>query len=1105
MPDRLNTSFQNILLTLKRYNNQTFELLYVSSEIKQVLSEGEKFFQETFFNRIFPTLEAAVFEFLFNTLGNGDKIICPLIIGQNFFHLVQIEGYVISQEDQSYLVNALISPIQQKNPGKFSWLMDAPNGKIYSGKNSGKPLHNKLKWNTFLLKKFPFLESEKLIAFQESSIDGLLPIFPEHIYLSRKSLTNGFWIFQLDYFQSLPDKSESSQPVLEPLPIRLIYYEYFPDRAEIQWSGGLEEILGYPDSFFEALSKEGWKNLIHPEDRKIYEKGLAHSSSIVYRILHRNGYHIFLHEEIKEYRKDKVQEKMILGIIRDISEIKELEKDLLDNKTMLEELTGVVPGMVYMLKTFPDLSHKFMFVSENIRQLAEIEPHELLEDEKTLMDLVHPLDFATLIQTDKDAYERGTKFECSFRIVTASGKTKWIYGASNRLEKYQKESIWAGILIDITYTKDKEKESSINLRKYKSLFEENPLPIFQYDRDGIVLDVNKSFLQKIGLDDSQIIIGKNMFDLIGDQPIGNAYRDSILKGYGFYEGPYISFFSNKLFHLRLTTKTMDDGNSFQAILEDISEQEYVHNILAHLTESTSRFSGQKFFDKLTSILSERFQMGHCFIAEVNEEITQAKIISYSKKGRKVSNYSYNIEQTPCLECLNSENPIVYTKDVYKHFPNSKTLVDEKISSYLGVPITDMQNKRVGLLVLMDKKPLLSGTAISPVLTILADRIGSELDRMNYENKLVNSELLFRSIAENFPKGTVEVLDKKLTYIYTEGKEYKTSGIDPKKLIGTPHLSKYESFVSNDVREYLDKILQGESVMFEVIIGDQYYLKSGVPLVDKTGEIDRILLVTQNITETKIAEEEREQLIRDLKSQNEELQRFAYIISHNLRAPIVNISSLLELYEEEKSVDPDNKEVIDNLKISTSILNSTLQDLIDVVSIKKNKLPKIEKVDFLLLCHNIEMSLHKQINESGALIHKDFSKAPNISYIYSHLENFLINLTTNAIKYKHPDRKPVINIRSEEDGGFTVIHFEDNGIGLDLDRYGERLFGLYQRFHSHVEGKGLGLYLVREQIRSHDGNLKVSSQVGVGTTFSIYLNQLRSNIEDLKNGKPNHHA
>jgi signal transduction histidine kinase len=253
-------------------------------------------------------------------------------------------------------------------------------------------------------------------------------------------------------------------------------------------------------------------------------------------------------------------------------------------------------------------------------------------------------------------------------------------------------------------------------------------------------------------------------------------------------------------------------------------------------------------------------------------------------------------------------------------------------------------------------------------------------------------------------------------------------------------------------------------------------------------------VTQNITETKIAEEEREQLIRDLKSQNEELQRFAYIISHNLRAPIVNISSLLELYNLENPADPENKEIMENLIMATDILTGTLQDLIEVVSIKKNRAPKIEPINFQLAFHNTERSLFKQLQKSGTIIHKNFEKAPQISYIYSHLENFLINLTTNAIKYKHPDRNPEIHISTYPEGEFIILEFRDNGIGIDLDRYRDRLFGLYQRFHSHVDGKGLGLYLVREQIRAHKGTLKVSSVVDEGTTFYLYLKNLKPVLE-----------
>jgi signal transduction histidine kinase len=397
---------------------------------------------------------------------------------------------------------------------------------------------------------------------------------------------------------------------------------------------------------------------------------------------------------------------------------------------------------------------------------------------------------------------------------------------------------------------------------------------------------------------------------------------------------------------------------------------------------------------------------------------------------------------------------------------------------------------------MDTNPIQYCPAYETVLKILADRIGAELSRISYEKRLINSELLFRSIAENFPKGTVEVLDTNYTYVYTDGKEYHQQGINPNELVGKNILERYNEEIAEEIEIYLKRVLEGKTVIFEVLIDKQYYLKSGVPLKNDLDEIDRILLVTQNITEAKKAEEERNHLIKDLKSQNEELQRFAYIISHNLRAPIVNITSLLDLYNNGNPNDPENVEIIDNLKVATDILNNTLQDLIDVVAIKKNKLPKIEKVDFNNLVSNIETSLNKQLAESKAIIVKNFSQSSSINYVYSHLENFLTNLTTNAIKYRNHNRQLKINIKTYLDGEYTVIEFKDNGIGIDLERYGDRLFGLYQRFHSHVEGKGLGLYLVREQIRAHDGNLHVESEVGVGTTFYVYLKNLLINTKEI---------
>jgi PAS domain S-box-containing protein len=1075
--------FRNILLTLKRYHDNTYELLYISSEIKKIIQEGDKFYKESFFTEIFPTLPHKLFDFLYTGLGTGERFICPLVVNKNSFLCVLIEGYVISQEDNSYLINVLISLKEWPTHIKFSWLLNRETGTVLSDFNQENPVNSIEELVGFLSRKFDFVDKDIISTFLFSGEKNRITIFPNHLYLTKKPIGNNFLEINLEYAHS----GEQSEGNIESNS-ELIYYEYYPKTDKLQLSGAVEKILGYSKSFFENYTGKDWEKLVHPEDLHVFRNNFGRLGRMVYRILHHNDNYVFIESEIT-----KVDESgnLILGFLSDITALKEIERDLLNNKSVLDELTGVVPGMVYLLKANPDHSHNFIFVSEGCRQLTELDPGMIIENEENLARLVHEEDREHLNLADRNAYLTDSKFESYFRIITPSGNEKWIYGASNRLKKYENESIWAGFFVDFTYTKLKEFESSLHLKRYKTLFKENPLPIIQYDHNGIILDVNKKFISKIDLDNPNLLIGRNLFDLLGHNPIRKAYQESIEKGYGFYEGPYVSYFNKKLFHVRMTSKEIEKGKTYQAILEDITEQEFVHNVISQLTEKTSKFSGKQFFDELTQFLGEKLQMDHCFIAEITDNELISNVVSYFKKGDRGDLFSYNLENSPCLDCMKKEEPYLILANAKNLYPNDIGLQKLDISTYMGVPITDLNNNRLGILVLMDEKERPYNINLSGLLMVLADRIGAEISRMNYEKRLISSELLFRSIAENFPKGTVEVLDKKLIYVYADGKEFQLMGINPKELIGTPHLSKYESYISKEVRKYLDRVLQGESVMFEVIIGDQYYLKSGVPLINDQGEIDRILLVTQNITETKQAEEEREQLIRDLKSQNEELQRFAYITSHNLRAPIVNISSLLELYDEENPSNIENREVIDNLRVSTTILNSTLEDLIEVVSIKKNKIPKVELIDFRQLTLNVERSLSKQILDSKAEIHKDFSNARSINYIYSHLENFLINLMTNAIKYKHPDRNPVILIKTSLENNYTVLTFEDNGIGIDLERYGDRLFGLYQRFHSHVEGKGLGLYLVREQIRAHDGNLKVNSIVGKGTTFSIYLRNLKS--------------
>ena len=132
------------------------------------------------------------------------------------------------------------------------------------------------------------------------------------------------------------------------------------------------------------------------------------------------------------------------------------------------------------------------------------------------------------------------------------------------------------------------------------------------------------------------------------------------------------------------------------------------------------------------------------------------------------------------------------------------------------------------------------------------------------------------------------------------------------------------------------------------------------------------------------------------------------------------------------------------------------------------------------------SISNTMESKGVIIEKDFSGASSVKFSDTYLESILLNLLTNSIKYAHPDRKPLIRIRTMKnpyDGGIKLI-YSDNGIGMDMQRIKNRIFGLYQRFHNNADSKGIGLYLIHSQITALGGTIEVDSEENVGTTFTI---------------------
>lgn len=228
---------------------------------------------------------------------------------------------------------------------------------------------------------------------------------------------------------------------------------------------------------------------------------------------------------------------------------------------------------------------------------------------------------------------------------------------------------------------------------------------------------------------------------------------------------------------------------------------------------------------------------------------------------------------------------------------------------------------------------------------------------------------------------------------------------------------------------------------------------------------------------------QENLMDELTLQNQQLNDFANMTSHNLRSPAANITSLVAAIEEDSTID-EYKMIFDMLRKVAHNLNESLNQLMEVLHIRKNRSIEKETILFDDVFTKITETLQGEILKSNAEITSDFANAAQISYSPIYLESVFHNLISNALKYRDPARTPVIHVSTEFKNHHIYLHVTDNGLGIDLAKNGHKLFGMNQVFHKHPEAKGIGLFMTKAQIETMKGRISVESQVGKGTHFTV---------------------
>ena len=258
--------------------------------------------------------------------------------------------------------------------------------------------------------------------------------------------------------------------------------------------------------------------------------------------------------------------------------------------------------------------------------------------------------------------------------------------------------------------------------------------------------------------------------------------------------------------------------------------------------------------------------------------------------------------------------------------------------------------------------------------------------------------------------------------------------------------------------------------------------------DSEGKPLRVIGTHTDISAQKEKELELVRTMELYSQQNSRLLNFSHIVSHNLNTQAGNIKTLLDFIESDDD-EESNKEMLVSLRTVSNDLNETIANLTQLVHIESNTNIPIESLNLSqYLTKTIDLIKHLK-NYSEVSIINDIHPAACVDFNPAYLESILLNFTTNAIKYSDKNRPTVIRYTYAIEDGKKTLSISDNGLGIDLEKYGSYLFGMYKTFHKHEEARGLGLHITKNQIESMSGKVTVTSEVGVGTTFKIYFKDI----------------
>ncbi len=762
---------------------------------------------------------------------------------------------------------------------------------------------------------------------------------------------------------------------------------------------------------------------------------------------------------------------------RDVTKFKEnyeelrlKKEEIRINHEQLSNLTDSIDTIVYQFEIDASGKMTFPFVSKSVKKIIHDIDIDLLKTDGTYaFKFVHPDDKEILIKSIIHSKDSMTDWRHEYRMILNSGSVIWIKGASHPTLKEDGRVVWYGYLLDITDRKINEDKLRISNERYDIIAKATNDTIWDIDFINHKIVWNKGIKGIYGYCENEPNINNPnwWYTKIHPEDVERVKKASdtwIKSKTPRFEIEYRFLCADntyKYVHDR-AFQVLDDNNNIIRLIgamQDITERKLAE---AKYYESELRF--KKIFEADPECVKIVDSKGS--LLEMNKTGLDMLEINSIEDANQFGLFNF-ISPKFRDDYIALYQKVMEGKDAYLEYEAVGLRGTKRWMETNAVPIKNING------------------AVDMMLSVTHDIT----ERKKEEHHLKLLESVITNTNDSVMITEAEPFDEPgPRIVYVNDAFTRMTGYTFEEVLGkSPRFLQGAKTDRDELKRLSTAMRKWETYETTIVNykknGEEYWVNFSVkPVADDTGWYTHWIAVERDVTQQKHNEQERDQMVYELSQNIKDLKHFSYVTSHNLRAPIANLLGLTSLIDQYKVSSKSLKQILDGIKQSALMFDDTVKDLTQVLVIKDQTNIVKEVVYFVSVIENVLKQLSISLNDNDIKINYNFQNAPKIIFTNSYLESILLNLFTNSIKYKSHKRKLKIDISTLKKDNYIELRFTDNGIGIDVEKYKEKIFKLYQRFHNNPDGKGLGLYLIKSQIEALGGTVDIDSKVDVGTTF-----------------------